>query len=138
VVAAHADWAVVGIPIGLGLVVFTLIAEGALLFVAAQTGFVAGPATLGRHGRGRVGAEALRAPLRAARDPERHHHDGLAAIATIVYSAGAVKLLIVMYSINVFLTFTLSQLAWCATGGRCGAPRRTGGGASCWRGSARA
>jgi K+ transporter len=35
---------------------------------------------------------------------------GLAAIATIIYTGGAVKLLVVMYSINVFLTFTLTQL----------------------------
>ena len=35
---------------------------------------------------------------------------GLAAIATLIYTGGAVKLLVVMYSINVFMTFTLSQL----------------------------
>jgi hypothetical protein len=35
---------------------------------------------------------------------------GLAAIVTLAYTGGAVKLLVVMYSINVFLTFTLSQL----------------------------
>src|SRR5262249_37922618 len=40
------DWVAWGIPFGLGVTVFTLLAEGALLFVAAQTGFVAGPATL--------------------------------------------------------------------------------------------
>ena len=35
---------------------------------------------------------------------------GLAAVATLLYTQGSVKILIVMYSINVFLTFTLSQL----------------------------
>jgi len=103
-------WTVFGIPVGLGIVVFTLIAEGALLFVAAQTGFVAGPATLAAM------AVDQWVPKRFAHLSERLVTQngiitmGLAAIALIVYSAGAVKLLIVMYSINVFLTFTLSQL----------------------------
>jgi len=35
---------------------------------------------------------------------------GLAAAAVLVYTRGAVELLVVMYSINVFLTFTLSQV----------------------------
>jgi hypothetical protein len=35
---------------------------------------------------------------------------GLAAAAVLYYTKGAVTLLVVMYSINVFLTFTLSQL----------------------------
>src|SRR5262249_15428759 len=35
---------------------------------------------------------------------------GLAAIATIAYARGEVKLLVVQYSINLVLTFTLSQL----------------------------
>jgi hypothetical protein len=35
---------------------------------------------------------------------------GLAAVAVLIYTMGQVKILIVMYSINVFMTFTLSQL----------------------------
>jgi hypothetical protein len=35
---------------------------------------------------------------------------GLATIATLIYTGGSIKILIVMYSINVFATFTLSQL----------------------------
>lgn len=38
---------------------------------------------------------------------------GLASLAFLIYTQGAVKLLVVMYSINVFLTFTLSQLGMC-------------------------
>ena len=38
---------------------------------------------------------------------------GLASLAFLLYSHGHVKLLVVMYSINVFLTFTLSQLGMC-------------------------
>jgi hypothetical protein len=38
---------------------------------------------------------------------------GLASLAFLIYNHGNVKLLVVMYSINVFLTFTLSQLGMC-------------------------
>jgi K+ transporter len=38
---------------------------------------------------------------------------GLSSLAFLIYSHGEVRLLVVMYSINVFLTFTLSQLGMC-------------------------
>jgi amino acid transporter len=107
-VAGH--WTLWGLPIGGFVVIFTLLSEGALLFVAAQTGFVAGPATLAAM------AVDQWVPKRFAHLSERLVTQngiitmGLAAIATLLYTGGAVKLLIVMYSINVFLTFTLSQL----------------------------
>ena len=105
-----AGWQIGGFEIGPALVVFTLLAEGALLFVAAQTGFLAGPATLAAM------AVDNWVPKRFAHLSERLVTQngiitmGLAAIATLIYTAGAVKILVVMYSINVFLTFTLSQL----------------------------
>ena len=37
---------------------------------------------------------------------------GLSSLGFLIYSHGEVKLLVVMYSINVFLTFTLSQLGY--------------------------
>ena len=53
---------------------------------------------------------------------------GAAAIAVLFYTQGNVTALVVMYSINVFLTFSLSQLGMCASGGA--APTRGGAGAS--------
>ena len=38
---------------------------------------------------------------------------GAAAIAMLVYARGSIHVLVLMYSINVFLTFTLSQLGMC-------------------------
>jgi K+ transporter len=38
---------------------------------------------------------------------------GLASFAFLLYTGGDVRLLVVMYSINVFLTFSLSQLGMC-------------------------
>ena len=45
---------------------------------------------------------------------------GVAALAMLFYTQGNIHILIVMYSINVFLTFTLSQLGM----GRFWWPRR--------------
>ena len=104
------SWAIGGVHVGGWVVVFTLLSEGALLFVAAQTGFLAGPATLAAM------AVDNWVPKRFAHLSERLVTQngiitmGLAAIVTLTYTHGAVKLLVVMYSINVFLTFTLSQL----------------------------
>jgi hypothetical protein len=43
VVECRQNWMLWVSPVGTAVVVFTLLSEGALLFVAAQTGFVAGP-----------------------------------------------------------------------------------------------
>ncbi|MBI1797693.1 MAG: APC family permease [Candidatus Eisenbacteria bacterium] len=103
-------WHVGPVPIGAAIVAFTLISEGALLFVAAQTGFIDGPRTLA--------AMAVDAwvPKRFSHLSERLVTQngilgmGIAAGLVLYYTKGAVGLLVVMYSINVFLTFTLSQL----------------------------
>jgi amino acid transporter len=104
------DWSIAGIGLGAGVVWFTLISEGALLFVAAQTGFVAGPRTLAAM------AVDQWVPKRFAHLSERLVTQngvitlGAAAALVLLYTRGAVEILVVMYSINVFLTFTLSQL----------------------------
>ncbi|TMQ69300.1 MAG: APC family permease [Candidatus Eisenbacteria bacterium] len=103
-------WQVGGMHVGTAVVWFTLIAEGALLFVAAQTGFVAGPRTLASM------AVDNWVPKRLAHLSERLVTQngviimGLAAAVVLLYTRGAVAILVVMYSINVFITFTLSQL----------------------------
>jgi len=108
--AITTNWHAGSVDIGTGVVWFTLISEGALLFVAAQTGFLAGPRTLA--------AMAVDNWV-----PKRFNHlserlvtqngvitFGIAAALTLLYTRGSVRLLLVMYSINVFLTFTLTQL----------------------------
>jgi amino acid transporter len=103
-------WHIGGFDIGTPIVIVTLLSEGALLFVAAQTGFVAGPRTLAAM------AVDSWVPKRLAHLSERLVTQngiifmGLVAAATLIYTHGRVDLLVVMYSINVFLTFTLSQL----------------------------
>ena len=98
-----------GYDVATWIVVFTLISEGALLFVAAQTGFVAGPRTLAS-----MAADQW-VPKRFAHLSERLVTQngiitmGAAAAVLVLYTRGSVKLLVVMYSIQVFIAFTLTQ-----------------------------
>jgi amino acid transporter len=102
-------WHIGTFDVGRVVVWVTLISEGALLFVAAQTGFIDGPRTLS------VMAIDRWVPTRFAYLSERLVTQNgvlLMSIATAIllyYTRGRVDLLIVMYSINVFITFTLSQ-----------------------------
>jgi amino acid transporter len=91
----------------------TLVLEAGLLFVAANTGFLAGPAALAN----------------MALDnwvPNRFRHlstrlviqnglilFGISALLILLWCRGHVALLVILYSINVFITFTLSLLGLC-------------------------
>ena len=102
-------WHMGSLDLGPAVVGFTLVSEGALLFVAAQTGFVDGPRTLAAM------AVDEWVPKRFKNLSERLVTQngvltmGVAAALVLLYTRGDVGLLVVMYSINVFLTFTLSQ-----------------------------
>jgi amino acid transporter len=99
-------------PLRLGTVfiALTLLSEGLLLFVAAQTGFVDGPRVLSSMAVDRW------APSRFANMSSRLVTANgvllmaVAAGVALIYSRAAVKTLVIMYSINVFVTFSLSQL----------------------------
>ena len=103
-------WAPGGIPAGVALVVVSLFAEAALLVVAAQAGFLDGPRVLAN-----MSVDSWM-PHRFAALSERLVTQngvvmmGLAAAATLVYTRGNITTLVVMYSINVFITFSLTEL----------------------------
>ena len=103
------SWHLGAVEIGSVVIAITLISEGALLFVAAQTGFVDGPRTLAAM------AVDNWVPHRFKNLSDRLVTQngvlsmGAAAGIVLAYTRGSVGLLVVMYSINVFLTFTLSQ-----------------------------
>lgn len=92
------------------LALVTIFTEGAILLVAAQAGFVDGPRVMGNM------AVDYWFPHRFASLSSRLTMQngvllmGGAAILLLLYSRGRISTLIVMYSINVFLTFSLSQL----------------------------
>jgi amino acid transporter len=100
-----------GLPLGGTFIVLTLFSEAMLLVVAAQAGFIDGPRVLANM------AVDSWVPHRFAALSERLTTQngillmGVAALAALVYTVGDVGHLVVMYSINVFLTFSLSMLA---------------------------
>ncbi|NTW66696.1 MAG: APC family permease, partial [Nitrospirae bacterium] len=95
---------------GVVFVFITLLSEAVLLFVAAQTGFLDGPRVLSNMALDRW------FPTKFAMLSDRLVAQkgillmGGAALVTMVLTGGSVKYLVVLYSINVFITFFLSQL----------------------------
>jgi amino acid transporter len=96
-------------PLRDGYVWITLASESALLFVAAQAGFIDGPRVMSNM----AGDSWL--PHRFAQLSDRLSMQngvllmGLASIATLFYTHGSISALVTMYAINVFVTFSLSQ-----------------------------
>ena len=95
------------------LVVIILITEGALLIVAAQAGFLDGPRVLSNMSLDSWAPHRLSHLSDQLVTRNGVWFMGLSSLAFLIYSQGEVRLLVVMYSINVFLTFTLSQLGMC-------------------------
>jgi len=101
------------IGFGTWFVVLTLLAEGALLIVAAQTGFIDGPRVMANM--------ALDSwfPRRFDSLSERltmHYGVGLMAVGsiiTLICTKGNITTLVTMYSINVFITFSLTETGMC-------------------------
>ena len=95
------------------LVIVTLITEAAILFVAAQAGFLDGPRVLSNMSLDSWAPHRLSHLSDQLVTRNGVWFMGMAALGFLAYTDGEVKLLVVMYSINVFLTFTLSQLGMC-------------------------
>jgi amino acid transporter len=103
-------WHIGSLHFGPIFVVATLAAEAALLFVAAQTGFLDGPRVVANM------AVDSWMPHRFSQLSSRLVTQngvflmGFAAIVTLLYTKGDITTLVVMYSINVFITFSLTEL----------------------------
>ncbi|MBI5835833.1 MAG: amino acid permease [Candidatus Eisenbacteria bacterium] len=113
--AALAEKFVAGLGIlspalGQTFVFLVLVSEALLLFVACESGFLAGPRIMANM------AVDSWFPHRFSALSERLTMQngvllmGAAALAVLLYTHGSVAMLVVMYSINVFVTFSLSQL----------------------------
>jgi amino acid transporter len=104
------NWRVAGLPVGKWFAAITILSEAVLLLVAAQTGFIDGPRVMANM------ALDSWLPRRFAALSDRLTTQngvlliGAAAAAALAYTRGKIALLVIMYSINVFLTFSLSQL----------------------------
>lgn len=98
----HAPWGTIFIFV-------VLVSEAAILFVAAQTGFMGGPAVLANMSLDRW------FPTRFANLSDRLVTQngiilmGGAGLILMILSHGSVRFMVILYSINVFITFVLSQ-----------------------------
>lgn len=98
------------LPVGRWFAMVTIFSEAILLLVAAQTGFIDGPRVMANM------ATDSWLPRRFAGLSDRLTMlngilmMGLSAMALLAYSHGRIQTLVIMYSINVFLTFSLSLL----------------------------
>jgi len=98
-----------GLPLGGFLALITILSEGALLCVAAQTGFIDGPRVMANM------AIDSWLPRSFANLSERLTMTngilvmGGAALLLMIFSHGSIVFLVTMYAINVFITFSLSQ-----------------------------
>ena len=107
--AVLAERVAAGKPLGGTFVLATLISEGALLVVAAQAGFIDGPRVLAN-----MAVDSWLPRRFSALSDRLTTQNGIllmggAALAALLYTRGDVRAIVVMYSINVFLTFSLSM-----------------------------
>jgi amino acid transporter len=107
-------WDAGGVHWGTFLLPIVLFFEAGLLFVAANTGFLGGPAVLANMAVDQWVPNQF--SLLSSRLVTKHGVVlmGLAALAILMWTRGAVSLLMVLYSINVFLTFSFSLFGLCA------------------------
>jgi amino acid transporter len=120
--AVLAEKLIHAVPFGGVFVALTLVSEGALLVVAAQAGFIDGPRVLAN-----MAVDSWVPRRFAALSDRLTTQNGvvlmsLAATGALLYTKGDVAHIVVMYSINVFLTFSLSMTAmlrhtWARRGG---------------------
>ena len=102
-----------GLPVGRWFVWVTLLSEALLLFVAAQAGFLDGPRVMANM------AVDSWAPHRFAQLSDRLTMQngvllmGGSSLLALLYTRGDITTLVTLYAINVFITFSLSQLAMC-------------------------
>jgi hypothetical protein len=103
-------WHVGTFDAGNWFVALTLLSEAGLLFIAAQAGFVDGPRVMAN-----MAVDSWLPHRFAALSERLSMRNGVllmsaTSIVALLYTHGDVAKLIVMYSINVFVTFSLSNL----------------------------
>src|SRR5437763_11643276 len=99
--------------IGVAFVLITLLSEALLLVVAAQAGFIDGPRVMANMAVDSYLPHRFRELSDRLTMQNGTMLMGGASLLALLYTGGDVGKLVVMYSINVFVTFSLSQLAMC-------------------------
>lgn len=111
--AITAGWSVGGYELSSGIVAVVMMFEAGLLLVAANSGFLAGPAVLANMANDRWVPHFFSALSSRLVTRNGVVLMAAAAIAALFMTNGKVHLLVILYSINVFLTFSLSLYGLC-------------------------
>ena len=96
-----------------GLLAAVLLLEAGLLFVAANTGFLSGPTVLANMAVDSWVPRQFRNLSGRLVTQNGIVLMGLGALGILLWTGGDVSVLVVLYSINVFVTFSLSLLGLC-------------------------
>ena len=96
-------------PFGELLALITILSEGALLFVAAQTGFIDGPRVMAN-----MAIDSWLPRSFAILSERLTMINGIllmggSALLIMIFTRGSITILVTMYAINVFLTFSISE-----------------------------
>ncbi|MBA3686148.1 MAG: APC family permease [Planctomycetes bacterium] len=98
------------LPFGGTFVVLTLFSEAVLLVVAAQAGFVGGPRVCANMAVDSWMPHALASLSERLTTGNGVLAMGGLSLVALIYTGGSIDTLVVMYSINVFLTFSLTMI----------------------------
>jgi amino acid transporter len=104
------DWNIFGWPAGTALLTILLASEAGLLIVAANTGFLGGPAVLSNMAADEWMPHQFTYLSTRLVTKYGILMMGGAAMVLLWVTGGDIRLLVILYSINVFLTFSLSLL----------------------------
>jgi amino acid transporter len=103
-------WNYGGVEWGKFIVPITLMLEAGLLIVAANSGFLAGPNVVANMASDEWMPKSFSSLSSRLVVKNGILFMAIAAIATLLITGGSVHMLVVLYSINVFITFSLSLL----------------------------
>ncbi|HEY5798967.1 MAG TPA: APC family permease [Burkholderiaceae bacterium] len=95
------------------VLVIVLAFEAGLLFVAANTGFLGGPSVLSNMAQDSWVPHKFRYLSTRLVTQNGILVMGIAALAILLWTRGSVTLLVVLYSVSVFLTFAISLFGLC-------------------------
>ncbi len=101
------------LPFHHAFLIIVLLLEAGLLFVAANTGFLGGPAVLANMAIDGWLPKRFRNLSSRLVTQNGILFFGIAAIFILFWTQGRVSMLVILYSMNVFLTFSLSLLGLC-------------------------
>lgn len=107
------DFDLGGVAVNQSALSVVLFLEAGLLFVAANTGFLGGPAVLANMAADSWVPRQYRQLSSRLVNQNGMMLMGAAALLVLLWSQGSVALLVVLYSINVFLTFSIALWGLC-------------------------